>query len=87
MYCCWGKQVLENQPLSMQFSNYLKFETLQQAEQGELTVLIPASFLITVGDQFNVFTVKFGTVDPNENDEDQGQSVTKTMPIICIRLK
>jgi hypothetical protein len=59
------------------FVNYLKFETLQQAERGEPVVLIPVSFLITVGDQFDEFIVKFGNVDPNEDHEHQGQSVTQ----------
>ena len=59
------------------FVNYLKFETLQQAEQGELMVLIPASFLITAGDQSDEFIVKFGNVDSNENHEHQGQSATQ----------
>jgi septin family protein len=59
------------------FVNYLKFETLQKAERGEPVVLIPASFLITTGDQFDEFIVKFGNPDPNENHEHQGQSVTQ----------
>jgi hypothetical protein len=57
------------------FANYLKFHTLQQAEHGELIVLIPVSFVITVGDQFEQFMVKFGDVDFNENYEHQ--SVTQ----------
>jgi hypothetical protein len=59
------------------FVNYLVFDTLQQAEQGEPVVLIPVSFLITVGDQFDEFIVKFGDTDSNENHENQGQSVTQ----------
>ncbi|CAF4343230.1 unnamed protein product [Rotaria sp. Silwood2] len=59
------------------FVNYLKFEKLQQAEQGEPIVLIPVSFLITIGEHFNEFIVKFGDVDQNENYEQQGQSVTQ----------
>jgi hypothetical protein len=53
------------------------FDTLQQAEQSEPVVLIPVSFLTTVGDQFDEFIVKFGDVDPNEDHEHQGQSVTQ----------
>ncbi|CAF3942348.1 unnamed protein product, partial [Rotaria sp. Silwood1] len=57
------------------FANYLKFNTLQQAEHGEVVVLIPVSFVITVGDKFEQFMVKFGDVDSNENYEHQ--SVTQ----------
>jgi GTP-binding protein EngB required for normal cell division len=59
------------------FVNYLKFDTLQLAERGEPVVLIPVSFLITVGDQFDEFKVTFGKVDANEDHEHQGQSVTQ----------
>jgi len=59
------------------FVNYLMFDTLQQAEQHEPIVLIPVSFITTIGDQFDEFVVKFGEVDPNENFEHQGQSVTQ----------
>ena len=59
------------------FVNYLIFDTLEQAEKNEPIVLIPISFLITTGDQFNEFTVKFGDADANENHQDQGQSVTQ----------
>ncbi|CAF4310266.1 unnamed protein product [Rotaria sp. Silwood2] len=59
------------------FVNYLRFENLQQAERGEPVVLIPVSFLITTGDQFEDFIVKFGNVDLNENHEHEGQSVTQ----------
>jgi hypothetical protein len=59
------------------FVNYLMFDTLQQAEQSEPIVLIPVAFVITEGDQFDEFIVKFGNVDANENHEHQGQSVTQ----------
>ncbi|CAF4583898.1 unnamed protein product [Rotaria sp. Silwood1] len=59
------------------FVNYLVFDTLEQAEKNESIVLIPVSFLVTTGDQFNEFMVKFGDVDSNENHEHQGQSVTQ----------
>ncbi|CAF3678779.1 unnamed protein product [Rotaria sp. Silwood1] len=59
------------------FINYLKFESLQQAEQDESVVLIPVSFLITVGDRLDKFSVKLGNTDLNENHEQQGQSVTQ----------
>ena len=59
------------------FVNYLMFDTIQQAEQSEPVILIPVSFLTTVGDQFDEVIVKFGDVDPNEDHEHQGQSVTQ----------
>ena len=40
-------------------------------------MLIPVSFLVTVGEQFEEFIVEFRDPDPNENDEHQGQSVTQ----------
>ncbi|CAF0808744.1 unnamed protein product [Adineta ricciae] len=59
------------------FVNYLKFNTLSQAEQGEPAVLIPVSFLLTVGDRFDEVIVQFGDPNPNENHERDGQSVTQ----------
>ncbi|CAF3436473.1 unnamed protein product [Rotaria sp. Silwood1] len=59
------------------FVNYLKFDNLQQAERGEPVVLIPVSFLITIGNQFEEFIVEFGKADTNENYEHEGQSVTQ----------
>jgi len=59
------------------FVNYLKFETLEQAERGEPAVLIPVSFLVTLGDNFDEFIVKFGNDDVNEDFEHEGQSVTQ----------
>ncbi|CAF1133088.1 unnamed protein product [Rotaria sordida] len=76
------------------FVNYLIFDTLEQAQQNDPVVLIPVSFLITTGDQFNEFIVKFGDIDSNENHEHQGQSVTqqcksyifKLNEKLCLRL-
>ncbi len=59
------------------FVNYLKFQTLEQAERGVPVALIPVSFLITIGDQFDEFIVRFGDADQNEDHEHQGQSVTQ----------
>ncbi|CAF3801679.1 unnamed protein product [Adineta steineri] len=59
------------------FINYLKFDTLHQAERGQPIVLIPVSFLLTVGDQFDEVVVDFGDIDPNESYERHGQSVTQ----------
>lgn len=59
------------------FLNYLIFETLQEAERSEQVVLIPVSFPISVGNDFQEVTVKLGDVNPNENHQNQGQSVTQ----------
>jgi GTPase SAR1 family protein len=61
------------------FANYLTFNTLQQAEIGKPVVLIPVSFLITVGDNFEERIVKFGSSDisNNEDFDHPGQSVTQ----------
>ena len=59
------------------FVNYLLFETLDEAENGEPVVLIPVSFLMTIGDQFEECLVEFGKADSNENHAHQGQSVTQ----------
>jgi GTP-binding protein EngB required for normal cell division len=61
------------------FANYLTFNTLQQAEKSQPVVLIPVSFLITVGNNFDEHIVKFGDVDDSNNEdfEHPGQSVTQ----------
>ncbi|CAF1071090.1 unnamed protein product [Adineta steineri] len=59
------------------FINYLMFNTLQEAEQGEPAVAIPVSFPLAVGDHFEEITVQFGDADPNENHENEGRSVTQ----------
>ena len=59
------------------FVNYLVFDTLQQAEQSEPVALIPISFLTTIGHNFEEVIVEFGDVDPNEDHEHPGQSVTQ----------
>ena len=61
------------------FVNYLAFDTLEKAESEEPLVLIPVSFLLTVGENFEERTIYFGTSD-NVNNEDfdhPGQSVTQ----------
>jgi GTP-binding protein EngB required for normal cell division len=61
------------------FVNYLKFKTLEQAKTNKPVVLIPVSFLITTGHNFEEHIVKFGEPD-NLNNEDfdhPGQSVTQ----------
>ncbi|CAF3522143.1 unnamed protein product [Rotaria socialis] len=61
------------------FVNYLTFGTLEKAQQGKPVVLIPVSFLLTTGDNFEERTVTFGDVDSlnNENFDHPGQSVTQ----------
>lgn len=57
--------------------NYLIYESLEAAERGTPVVLIPVSFPIAIGDQYEEVTIKFGDVDPNENHQNKGQSVTQ----------
>ncbi|CAF0880650.1 unnamed protein product [Adineta ricciae] len=60
-------------------ANYLTFDSFQEAESSEPVVLIPVSFVITVGDNFEEHIIKFGEMD-NLNNEDfdrPGQSVTQ----------
>ena len=61
------------------FVNYLIFKSLGEAEQGKTIVLIPVSFLMTTGNNFEEHIVKLGDQD-NFNNEDfdhPGQSVTQ----------
>ncbi|CAF3323142.1 unnamed protein product [Rotaria socialis] len=61
------------------FANYLTFETLDEAETDKPFVLMPVSFLITTGDNFEEHTVEFGglTDSSNEDFSHAGQSVTQ----------
>ena len=59
------------------FVNYLSFETLQEARSHQPVVLMPVSFLITVGDDFQERIVTFGDPDSNEDHHHPGQSVTQ----------
>ncbi|CAF3032041.1 unnamed protein product [Rotaria sp. Silwood2] len=61
------------------FANYLTFNTLEEAEIGQRVVLIPVSFMITIGDNFEEHIVKFGDIDDlkNEDFNHPGQSVTQ----------
>ncbi|CAF2862033.1 unnamed protein product [Rotaria sp. Silwood2] len=61
------------------FVNYLTFKTLNEAEQGKPIVLIPVSFLMAVGKNFEEHAVKFGNSDSfnNEDFDHPGQSVTQ----------
>ncbi len=59
------------------FANYLRFDSLQQAQSGKPIVIIPVSFMITVNDNFDERRIKFGEADPNEQHNEDGQSVTQ----------
>ena len=61
------------------FVNYLTFKTLKEAQNGKPVVIIPVSFLLTVGKNFDEHTVKFGEFDEfnNEDFDHPGQSVTQ----------
>ncbi|CAF3673147.1 unnamed protein product [Rotaria sp. Silwood1] len=61
------------------FVNYLTFENLNKAEQGKPVVLIPASFLMTIGNNFDECIVKFSNSDSfnNEDFDHPGQSITQ----------
>ena len=59
------------------FANYLQFNSLADAQNGQPTVIIPVSFLMTTNDTFDEHIVKFGEPDPNENHMNIGQSVTQ----------
>lgn len=71
------------------FANYLTFDTLQQAQEGEPNVVIPVSFLITTGDNFDEQIVRFTNIDDAENEdfEHPGQSVTQHCRSYTFNLK
>ena len=59
------------------FVNYLLFESIDDAKNGEPVALIPASFVITSGFNFDETVIHFGNADVNENYDHPGQSVTQ----------
>ncbi|CAF3522110.1 unnamed protein product [Rotaria socialis] len=61
------------------FANYLTFNTLEQAKSNKPTVLIPVSFLITTGDNFQEHKITFGKFDSTTTEDfnHPGQSVTQ----------
>ncbi|CAF3403763.1 unnamed protein product [Rotaria sp. Silwood2] len=59
------------------FVNYLQFDTFEKTCSSKPVVLMPVSFLITIGDQFEERIVKFGGDDSNEDHNHPGQSVTQ----------
>src|SRR5262249_8095911 len=60
------------------FVNYLHFDKLEQAQKRSI-ILIPVSFLMTFGDDFQERTIRFGAMDTfsNEDHDHPGQSVTQ----------
>jgi hypothetical protein len=70
------------------FANYLLFDTLEQA-QNKAIVLIPVSFVMTVGDDFEEHAVNFGEIDTfsNEYHNQSGQSVTQHCKSYVFTLK
>ncbi|UJR32246.1 hypothetical protein I4U23_019712 [Adineta vaga] len=59
------------------FANYLRYQTLAEAESNDPFVIIPVSFLMTINDNFDEKLIKFGDVDANEDHSHSGQSVTQ----------
>ncbi|CAF3398228.1 unnamed protein product, partial [Rotaria sp. Silwood2] len=59
------------------FANYLRFQSLDEAEKEQPIVTIPVSFMLTINDNFDEKIIKFGKIDLNENHNDVGQSVTQ----------
>ncbi|CAF0746792.1 unnamed protein product [Adineta ricciae] len=70
-------------------ANYLTFDSFQEAESSEPVVLIPVSFVITVGDNFEEHIIKFGEIDylNNEDFDHPGQSVTQHCKSYLFNLK
>jgi len=59
------------------FANYLRYDTLEEAQSSKPFVIIPVTFLMTINDDFEEKLVKFGDADPNEDHSNSGQSVTQ----------
>ena len=58
-------------------ANYLRFDSLEDAEKHEPTVVIPASFVLTTGNDFHEQIVQLGNPDSNEAHNKVGHSVTQ----------
>ncbi|CAF4082946.1 unnamed protein product, partial [Rotaria sordida] len=71
------------------FANYLTFDSLEQAESNEPIVIIPVSFIMTIGDNFEERKIKFGEIDSfsNENFNTLGQSITQRCKSYVFALK
>jgi GTPase SAR1 family protein len=59
------------------FVNYLVYDTLDAALQGEMQVLIPSAFAIADAQTHTPTTITVGSPDDNEVGKDNGQSQTK----------
>ena len=57
--------------------NYLAFDSLERARSSSPLVVMPVSFLLAVGQDFEEKIVKFGDEDANEDHHHPGQSVTQ----------
>ena len=53
------------------------FDTMEQAQSNKPLALMPVSFLVTEGDNFDERIIRFGDKDPNEDHAHPGQSVTQ----------
>ncbi|CAF4799604.1 unnamed protein product, partial [Rotaria sp. Silwood2] len=71
------------------FANYLLFQSFEEAETNEPIVVIPVSFIMTIGENFQERKVKFGEIDNvnNENFNNIGQSVTQHCKSYTFNLK
>ncbi|CAG8640640.1 1150_t:CDS:1 [Paraglomus occultum] len=58
------------------FVNYLKFDTLYDAKNEELEVLITSKFTVT-DENYEMKSIKIGDNDPNELADDKGTSSTQ----------
>jgi len=59
--------------------NYLKFKTFEQAQSNEPVILMPVSFLLATGDNFEERIMKFGDFasSNNEDSDHPGESITQ----------
>lgn len=58
------------------FANYLRYDTLNDAQFGKMEVLIPSQFTI-MDENFETNKIKIGDYDPNEQTEKVGTSATQ----------
>ncbi|XP_054152484.1 uncharacterized protein LOC128951256 [Oppia nitens] len=64
------------------FANYLSYDTLEQAVNGDPVCLIPTQFLISDAD-YNQTLITYGQVDENESCNVEGESVTRGCVTYC----
>ena len=59
--------------------NYLRYDTFEQAESSGPVILLPVSFLVTSGKNFDEFQVEYDGLDTHssEDHDHPGQSVTQ----------